>query len=101
MTIKEVKPTEVDTTPEESPKIDISEGYTIQLMASAEPLEANSKRFGELSSGVVEFLGKGAYKYKYCYGKFATHAEAKAELERVHQSFGDAYIVQFKGESLK
>ena len=79
----------------------ISEGYTIQLMASAQQLEINSKRFGELHSGIVELLGKGAYKYKYCYGAFSTLAEAKAELERVRKSYGDAYIVQYKGNELK
>ena len=101
MTIKEATTptTESSATPEETAAI--SEGYTIQLMASAQQLEVNSKRFGELHSGVVELLGKGTYKYKYCYGAFSTLAEAKAELERVRKSYGDAYIVQYKGNELK
>lgn len=105
MTIKEVVASEIDTPTEsvstESTTADLSEGYTIQLMASAQQLEISSKRFGELSNGTVELIGKGAYKYKYCFGKFATHSEAKAELARVKQSFSDAYIVQFKGNELK
>lgn len=101
MTIKEATTptTESSATPEETAAI--SEGYTIQLMASAQQLEVNSKRFGELHSGVVELLGKGTYKYKYCYGAFSTLAEAKAELERVRKSYSDAYIVQYKGNELK
>ena len=101
MTIKEATTptTESSATPEET--VAMGEGYTIQLMASAQQLEINSKRFGELHSGVVELLGKGTYKYKYCYGAFSTLAEAKAELERVRKSYGDAYIVQYKGNELK
>ena len=70
-------------------------------MASASQLTDKAKRFGELSSGVIELIGKGSYKYKYCYGEYATLSEAKANLERVRQIFGDAYIVQYKGNELK
>lgn len=82
-------------------KSSVKEGYTIQLMASASQLTDKAKRFGELSSGVIELIGKGSYKYKYCYGEYATLSEAKANLERVRQIFGDAYIVQYKGNELK
>lgn len=71
------------------------EGYTIQLMASATQLDITEKRFGSLCERVNEFLGAGSYKYKYCYGRYATLAEAKAELSIAQQRFKDAYIVQF------
>lgn len=94
------KTTENDTSIDTSTK-DINEGYTIQLMASSEQLPTTSSRFAELSNDVFEFLGEGAYKYKYCYGKFTTLSDAKAQIEHVRKSFSDAYIVQFKGKELK
>lgn len=79
----------------------LNEGYTIQLMASATQLSITASRFGPLCDQVSEFLGGGNYKYKYCYGRYASLAEAREKLSRVHETFGDAYIVQFKGENLK
>lgn len=79
----------------------LNKGYTIQLMASATELTISESRFGKLSSKVAEYIGAGSYKYKYCYGRYATSAEAKAELSTVQATFKDAYIVQFEGNSLK
>lgn len=79
----------------------LNEGYTIQLMASASQLAITKSRFGALSGNVAEFLGSGSYKYKYCYGRYATIAEAKAELSTVQATFSDAYIVRFEGNNLK
>ena len=79
----------------------LNEGYTIQLMASASQLTVSSSRFGALSGSVEEFLGAGNYKYKYCYGRYATLAEARADLSTVHATFADAYVVRFEGNSLK
>lgn len=78
-----------------------SQGYTIQVMASATHLECSASRFGSLASKIEEFEGKGTYKYKYCYGRFATLAEARTALSKVQESFKDAYIVQFVGNTLK
>ncbi|MBQ6612107.1 MAG: N-acetylmuramoyl-L-alanine amidase [Alistipes sp.] len=104
MTIHEsstVAPSEDNTTEPTVVDNSTDEGYTIQIMASATQLTISSSRFGELHSGVNEFLGKGTYKYKYCYGRYATFAEAKAEIERVRSFYGDAYIVQYKENELK
>ena len=90
---------EEKTTPAAQQKL--NEGYTIQLMASASQLTISSSRFGALSSSVEEFLGGGNYKYKYCYGRYATLAEARADLSTVHATFADAYVVRFEGNSLK
>lgn len=79
----------------------LNEGYTIQLMASASQLEITKSRFGTLSDNVEEFLGGGNYKYKYCYGRYASREEARANIEKVHAIFADAYIVCFEGNSLK
>jgi N-acetylmuramoyl-L-alanine amidase len=77
------------------------EGYTIQIMASSSQLAITSSRFGELCGNIHEFVGQGSYKYKYCYGKYSTLAEAKAQIERVRKVYGDAYIVQYRGDRLK
>ena len=79
----------------------LNEGYTIQLMASASQLTISKSRFGVLSDSVAEFIGTGNYKYKYCYGRYATLAEARADLSKVHATFADAYVVRFEGNSLK
>ena len=100
-TTTEVKQPSATTEIKSVAKTEVKEGYTIQLMASANQLTDKAKRFGELGSGVIELIGKGSYKYKYCYGEYATLSEAKANLERVRQTFGDAYIVQYKGNELK
>ena len=102
MTIKEDTTTVVaEVAPPAETTAEVKEGYSIQLMASANQLTDCAKRFGELSSGIIELIGKGSYKYKYCYGEYATLSEAKADLERVRQTYGDAYIVQYKGKELK
>ena len=45
-------------------------------------------------------MGSGSYKYKYCYGAYATLAEAKADLAEVRKSFKDAYVVRFRDEAI-
>ena len=88
-----------EVTPED--QTTLNKGYTIQLMASATELTISESRFGKLSSKVAEYIGAGSYKYKYCYSRYATSAEAKAELSTVQATFKDAYIVLFEGNSLK
>ena len=97
----EQKSAAADEKPTEQRAEAVKEGYTIQLMASGTQIAINTTRFGGLSGGVIELIGKGSYKYKYCYGEYATLSEAKAQLEYVRQTFGDAYIVQYKGNELK
>ncbi len=93
---------EVKTTPSSTPATEsVAEGYTIQLMASATHLSINPERFGTLHSDVREYEGKGAYKYKYCYGRYTTLSQAKSALTTARERFGDAYIVQFVGSNIK
>jgi hypothetical protein len=49
---------------------------------------------------VRELIGEGSYKYKYCYGSYATRDEARQDLEAVRTSFKDAYIVKFKDDKI-
>ena len=86
---------------ERSTEQSLNEGYTIQLMASATHLSIDAKRFGALNDHVAEFTGKGTYKYKYCYGRYSTLAQAKIALRSVQEKFADAYIVQYIGNNLK
>lgn len=79
----------------------INEGYTIQVMASLYRLTINESRFGKLHTSINEFEGGGTYKYKYCYGRYATLAEAKNAIAEAKSIFTDAYIVQFKDGKLK
>jgi N-acetylmuramoyl-L-alanine amidase len=41
-------------------------------------------------------MGTGRYKYKYCYGSYATRDAAKHDLAEVQKTFKDAYIVRYK-----
>jgi hypothetical protein len=51
--------------------------------------------------GKVRILeGAGALKYKYCYGEFATQAEAQSHLAELKKSFPGAFVVAYKGNSL-
>lgn len=110
MTVKEVgnehaEVSSTDTTNDECEPQDqgiaIDEGYTIQLMANSTQVAITEKRFGELSDNVIEFVGNGPYKYKYCYGRFATLGQAKSMIEQVRKVFAQAYIVQYRGNNIK
>jgi N-acetylmuramoyl-L-alanine amidase len=45
-------------------------------------------------------MGTGKYKYKYCYGSYATREAAKQDLAEVQKTFKDAYIIYFEGDSI-
>ena len=74
----------------------LTEGYTIQLISSTHSVDINDSQFKGYKGRVCELLGTGTYKYKYCYGSYASMTEAKAELKRVRESFKEAYVVKFK-----
>lgn len=75
----------------------LSAGYTIQLMASPNVVNANDSQFKSYRGKVRRLEGAGASKYKYCYGEFATRQEAQAQLSAVRKSFKDAFIVRYSG----
>lgn len=78
----------------------LSEGYTIQLLSSSVVVDANDSQFKSYKGKVRELIGEGSYKYKYCYGSYATRDEARQDLEAVRTSFKDAYIVKFKDDKI-
>lgn len=80
----------------EEPK-ELSEGYAIQLISSSYSVDTNDSQFKSYRGKVRELIGSGKYKYKYCYGSYATSADAQADLAEVRKIFNDAYIVRFKG----
>ena len=67
--------------------------YAIQIMASKKKLGAKSSEFKGLAP-VARIYDKGFYKY--CYGSFATRAEAAAKLSQTKKKFKDAFVVEIK-----
>ena len=78
----------------------LAEGYTIQVMSSMSSVDVASSQFKGYKGRVQEFIGEGAYKYKYCYGRYSTLAEAKSALQEVKATFKDAYVVSFRGNNI-
>ena len=89
----------VDNTPvatEEPVEEILNEGYAIQLISSTCEVDIMDYQFKEYKGRVRLLMGTGSWKYKYCYGSYATRDEAKADLEVARRTFKDAYIVYFK-----
>lgn len=93
----------VEPQPKSDPqvKVELSSGYTIQIMASPESVSVESSRLGEYKGRVKEYMGSGKYVYKYCYGCWATKSEAQRALAEVKSSVKDAFIVKFEGNKIK
>lgn len=79
----------------------LESGYTIQLLSSKHSLSLNDSQFKAYRGRVVELMGTGSYCYKYCFGSYASKAEAREELERAKEIFKDAYIVHYEGTKIK
>lgn len=74
----------------------LTDGYTIQLLSSTVEVDKNDYQFKSYKGRVALYMGTGRYKYKYCYGSYATREAAAEELARVRETFKDAYVVRFK-----
>ena len=85
---------------EQSKAEELTEGFTIQVMSSVEPIDVAGSQFKEYKGRIQEFIGEGSYKYKYCYGAFANVSDAKRALQEVRATFGDAYVVRFRGNNI-
>ena len=104
----ELKPTEVerdlkDKTPNivAQPAVadeTSSEGYAIQLLASDKRVNINDSQFKSYRGKVRCFEGAGVLKYKYCYGAYATRAEAQKHLSEVRRTFKGAFVVHYDGD---
>ena len=72
-----------------------AEGYAIQLLASDKKLKASDAQFKTYRGKVKCYEGSGVLKYKYCYGEFATRAEAQKNVAAVRKVFKDAFVIHY------
>ena len=78
----------------------VDDGYTIQLLASDRKIKTSDSQFKTYRNKVSCYIGSGKLKYKYCYGNFATRAEAQRKLSEVKRTFKDAFVVHYNGENI-
>ena len=78
----------------------MSDGYAIQLLASDKKIKTSDSQFKTYRNKVACYIGSGKLKYKYCYGNFATRAEAQRKLSEVKRTFKDAFVVHYNGENI-
>ena len=95
-TVKKVV-AETEKTVEE---VKVSDGYTIQLLASDKKIKTSDSQFKTYRNKVKCYIGGGKLKYKYCYGEFASRAEAQRKLSDVKRTFKDAFVVHYNGENI-
>ena len=94
------EPAKVVEKPKEEPKkveekAPVSEGYTIQVMASDKKLAVSDSRFKSYKGKVKCYLGAGVLKYKFCYGEYPTRSEAQRNLATIRRTFSDAFVVHY------
>ena len=77
-----------------------NDGYTIQLLASDKKIKTSDSQFKTYRNKVKCYIGGGKLKYKYCYGEFASRAEAQRKLSDVKRTFKDAFVVHYNGENI-
>lgn len=81
-------------------KATLDEGYAIQLISATYEVDVRDYQFKAYKGRVRLLMGTGRYKYKYCYGSYASREEAKRDLAEVQKTFKDAYIVHYKGNQI-
>ena len=81
-------------------EVKVNDGYTIQLLASDKKIKTSDSQFKTYRNKVKCYIGGGKLKYKYCYGNFATRAEAQRKLSEVKRTFKDAFVVHYNGENI-
>ena len=84
----------------ETGDVTLNSGYAIQLISSTCEVDVNDYQFKSYKGRVRLLMGTGSYKYKYCYGSYATREAAKSDLAEAQKIFKDAYIVYFKGDAI-
>ena len=88
------------TTPEVEEQAELTSGYAIQLISSTYEVDIRDYQFKSYKGRVRLLMSTGKYKYKYCYGSYATREAAKHDLEEARKTFKDAYIVYFEGDKI-
>lgn len=84
----------------EEVKAEVSDGYAIQLLASDKRVKSTDSQFKSYKGKVKCYIGGGVLKYKYCYGTFATRAEAQRNLAEVRRSFKGAFVVHYNDDKI-
>ena len=93
---KEAEPAKQDDMAGKTGTVESSaEGYAIQLLASDKKLKASDAQFKTYRGKVKCYEGSGVLKYKYCYGEFATRAEAQKNVAVVRKVFKDAFVIHY------
>jgi N-acetylmuramoyl-L-alanine amidase len=59
-------------------------------------VNVDDSQFKGYKGRVKEIMGSGSYKYKYCYGSYATSADAQKDLKEARKSFKDAFVVKYR-----
>ena len=78
----------------------VADGYAIQLLASDKKINGSDSQFKSYRGKVACYVGGGKLKYKYCYGNFATRAEAQRKLSEVRRTFKDAFVIHYNGDKI-
>lgn len=84
----------------EAPKEELTSGYAIQLISSTYEVDTMDYQFKSYKGKVRLLMSTGRYKYKYCYGSYATREAAMQDLAEARKTFKDAYIVYFEGDNI-
>ena len=74
--------------------------FVVQIMASATPLSTNDARFGKQQGKVSQYVADGAYKYKYCVGRYADRESAQRAAMSLREEFSGAFVVEVDGKSV-
>ena len=88
------------TTPVVEEQAELTSGYAIQLISSTYEVDIRDYQFKSYKGRVRLLMSTGKYKYKYCYGSYATREAAKHDLEEARKTFKDAYIVYFEDDKI-
>ena len=74
--------------------------FVVQIMASATPLSIDDARFGKQQGKVCQYVADGAYKYKYCVGRYADRAAAQQAAIALRLEFSGAFVIEVEGQNV-
>ena len=74
--------------------------FVVQIMASATSLSTDDARFGKQRGKVCQYVADGAYKYKYCVGRYSDRESAQRAAMSLREEFNGAFVVEVDGNSV-
>ena len=74
--------------------------FVVQIMASATPLSVDDVRFGKQQGKVSQYVAEGAYKYKYCVGRYTDRAAAQQAATALRVEFSGAFVIEVEGQNV-